>query len=258
VSSVILDVRDGVAELVLNRPEKRNALREADVSTLRSALSEATGRGARTLLLRGEGAAFCSGRDLSTAAPGEEDGGQVLRDVFNPLILELAAMPLPTVAAVQGPCLGAGLGMALACDVMIVADDARLGSPFARIGAVLDSGAHLWLRERVGAHRALELIYTGRLLSGREAAAWGLANRTVAGTELLARARDLAVQVAAGPTTAFLLSKQIIRRIHDDGLGLAEVLQAEAEAQTTATTTADYAEGVSAFLRKTTPTFIGR
>ena len=99
---------------------------------------------------------------------------------------------MPTIAAVHGACLGTGLGLALACDIVYAADDARIGSPFARIGAVLDSGAHAAFVSRVGPHRALELIYTGRLLSGREAAEWGLVNRSVAGADLVRRTRELA------------------------------------------------------------------
>ncbi len=108
------------------------------------------------------------------------------------------------IAAVQGACLGTGLGLALACDIVYAADDARIGSPFARIGAVLDSGAHAAFVSRVGPHRALELVYTGRLLSGREAEQWGLVNRSVAGADLLRRTRELAASIARGPTAAFL------------------------------------------------------
>jgi 2-(1,2-epoxy-1,2-dihydrophenyl)acetyl-CoA isomerase len=258
MTAVTLRMEDGTAEIVIDRPERRNALRDEDVAALRGALRDVVVREARVLLLRGEGPAFCAGRDLSEADPGNEDGGAILRDVVNPLIAELAALPVPTVAAVRGACVGSGLGMALACDILLVADDARLGSPFARIGAVLDSAAHLWLAERVGAHRTLELVYTGRMLSGREAAEWGLANRSVAATELLGEARRLAAGIAAGPTAAFRLSKDIMRRVRDEGPGLAGVLEAEAVAQSAASASADYAEGFSAFLGKRPPRFTGR
>ncbi|MGH3376186.1 MAG: enoyl-CoA hydratase/isomerase family protein [Actinoallomurus sp.] len=257
MSAVTLRLENGVAEITIDRPEKRNALRDTDVTELRSTLCDTVAGGARALLLRGEGPAFCSGRDLSAADPGTEDGGAILRDVVNPLMAELAGLPLPTIAAVQGACLGSGLGLALACDLLIVADDARIGSPFARIGAVLDSAAHLWLAERLGTHRALELVYTGRMLSGREAVAWGLANRSVAATELLGQARSLAARIAAGPTTAFRLSKDVMRRIRDERPALTDVLEAEAVAQSTASATADYTEGISAFVTKRTPRFTG-
>ncbi|WP_238009324.1 enoyl-CoA hydratase-related protein [Dactylosporangium sp. AC04546] len=247
-----------VVEVVLDRPERRNALRDEDVAALRAVIADvAVDSGVRAVLLRGEGKAFCAGRDLSTADPADEDGGEVLDRVYNPLVADLAALAVPTVAAVQGACLGAGLGLALACDVVLVADDAMLGSPFARIGAVLDSGAHRFLVDRVGPHRTLELVYTGRLLRGREAAAWGLANRAVAGSRLLPVARQLVEQIATGPTATFRASKRLVAAIRDEGLALPDVLAAEAAAQSAASRTDDYAEGIAAFQQKRTPAFRG-
>ncbi len=120
----------------------------------------------------------------------------------------IVAFPAPTFAAVHGACLGAGLGLALGCDVVYVADDAKIGSPFARIGAVLDSGGHSFFVSRLGTHRALELIYTGRLLSGIEAAQLGLVNRSMPKDSLVAETRKVAAQVAQGPTAAFMQSKR--------------------------------------------------
>jgi len=255
---VLLSIDGGVAELVLNRPDKLNAMNLAMVHDFVEALRDAEAGGARAVLVRGEGRAFSSGRDLADADPVHEDGEAILRDVFNPLIERMADCPIPTVAAVHGACLGTGLGLALACDVVYAADDARIGSPFARIGAVLDSGAHAAFVSRVGSHRALELIYTGRLLSGREAAAWGLINRSVAGADLVRRTRELASAIAAGPTAAFLESKRIVRAILDDQLSFKDVLVAEAAAQGRASRTHDYQDGIAAFQEKRKPSFTGR
>jgi enoyl-CoA hydratase/carnithine racemase len=159
---------------------------------------------------------------------------------------------------VHGACLGTGLGLALACDVSYAADDARIGSPFARIGAVLDSGAHAALVSRIGPHRTLELVYTGRLLSGREAAEWGLVNRSVAGTDLVRRTREMARAIAHGPTTAFLESKRIVGLIADTFPSRADLLAAEAAAQGRASRTHDYQDGITAFQEKRKPTFTGR
>src|SRR6202041_1762443 len=142
--------------------------------------------------------------DLADAHPGDEDAEAIIETTFNPLIKRIVAFPAPTFACVHGACLGVGLGLALGCDVVYIADDARIGSPFARIGAVLDSGGHSFFVSRLGTHRALELIYTGRLLSGTEAAAWGLVNQCVPKAELVDRVRQLAATVAKGPTAAFL------------------------------------------------------
>jgi 2-(1,2-epoxy-1,2-dihydrophenyl)acetyl-CoA isomerase len=257
-ATVLLTVNEGLAELVLDRPDKLNAVNDAMVRELMASLDAAETGGARALLVRGEGRAFCSGRDLSEADPLHEDGEAILRDVLNPLIARMAAVAIPTIAAVHGACLGTGLGLALACDVLYAADDARIGSPFARIGAVLDSGAHAALVARVGPHRALELIYTGRLLSGREAAEWGLVNRSVAGADLVRRTREMAAAIAHGPTAAFLESKRIVRLIQDETPSFEGVLAAEAAAQGRASRTHDYQDGISAFQEKRKPAFTGR
>ena len=255
---VLLTVDGGVAELVLNRPDKMNAMNLAMVHDLADALDQAETGGARALLVRGEGRAFCSGRDLADADPLHEDGEAILRDIFNPLLERMATIAIPTIAAVQGACLGTGLGLALACDIVYASDDARIGSPFARIGAVLDSGAHAAFVSRVGPHRALELVYTGRLLSGREAEQWGLVNRSVAGADLLRRTRELAASIARGPTAAFLESKRLVRTILDMHPSFREVLAEEAAAQGRASRTHDYKDGISAFQEKRKPSFTGR
>ncbi|HUH08318.1 MAG TPA: enoyl-CoA hydratase-related protein [Egibacteraceae bacterium] len=253
-----LTIGQGIAEITLSRPAKRNAISEPMAAQLLAALESAEESGARALVLRGEGEAFCSGRDLSTADPAADDAQAILSGWVNPLITRLAGLAIPTFAAVHGACLGVGLGLALACDVVYAADDALIGSPFARIGAVLDSGGHLLLSRPLGEHRALELIYTGRLLSGEEAAHWGLINRSVPRAELDQQARALAAVVADGPTTALLESKRLMRRVVDEGLGLDEVLALEAAAQGRAAQTADYSEGIGAFQQKRRPRFTGR
>ena len=257
-ATVLLNMEGGVAELVLNRPDKLNAMNDVMVRELLQSLEQAESSGARALLVRGEGRAFCSGRDLAGADPLHEDGEAILREVFNPVMERMANLTAPTIAAVHGACLGTGLGLALACDILYAADDARIGSPFARIGAVLDSGAHAAFVARVGPHRALELVYTGRLLSGREAAAWGLVNRSVAGADLVRRTRELATTIARGPTAAFLESKRLTRRILDEGPTFTELLAAEAAAQGRASRTHDYQDGITAFQEKRRPSFTGK
>jgi enoyl-CoA hydratase/carnithine racemase len=254
----VLLVRDGaLAEVVLNRPESINAVNDQMAARFLTALEEARDAGVRALVVRGEGRGFCSGRDLTGANPADEDATAILEQTFNPMMRALASFPAPTFAAVHGPALGVGLGLALACDVTYVADDARIGSPFARIGAVLDSGAHYHLVRRIGVHRTLELVYTGRLLSGIEAAAWGIVNRSMARVTLLDQTLATARAVAAGPTLAFLESKRLAARIVDEGLSFEVVLTAEAAAQGAACQTDDYREGIGAFQEKRKPKFTG-
>src|SRR6266481_4573292 len=202
--SVDLSVESGLAEIVLHQPDKMNALNDAMVTELNGALERAASQGVRAMMIRGEGPAFCAGRDLADAHPGDEDAESIIETTINPLIKRIVAFPAPTFACVHGACLGAGLGLALGCDVVYIADDAKIGSPFARIGAVLDSGGHSFLARRIGAHRTLELIYSGRLLSGAEAATWGLVNQSMPKEKLVEHARSMASQVAKGPTAAFM------------------------------------------------------
>src|SRR5215218_5592388 len=131
-------VADGVAEIVLDRPEKLNAFDDTMVDEMHTALDDVVD--ARAVIVRAEGRGFCAGRDLAAADPGNEDGEAVLLQQFNPMLMKLYELPMPTFAVVQGAALGVGLGIALACDVVYVADNARIGSPFAKISAVLDSG----------------------------------------------------------------------------------------------------------------------
>jgi 2-(1,2-epoxy-1,2-dihydrophenyl)acetyl-CoA isomerase len=256
--SVNLSIDGALAEIALNRPDKLNAMREVDVREIIVALDRAEQQHVRALLMRGEGAGFCAGRDLSEADPGNEDGEKILAAVVNPVIRRIATVPAPTFASVHGPCLGLGLGLALACDVVYIADDAKIGSPFARIGAVLDSGGHSFFVERLGTHRALELVYSGRLLSGAEAATLGLVNQSFPADNVLDRTRKLAAQVASGPTAAFMESKRLVRRIDEEGMGLFAVLKHEAISQGVAARTEDYREGISAFLQKRPPRFTGK
>lgn len=254
---ILLERRGDAAELVLNRPERRNALDGASRAVLNGLLDELEKDPPRALLVRGEGKGFCAGRDLSDAEPLTEDGEAILAEM-NPTIARIAGLRCPTVAAVQGAALGFGLGLALACDLLVVGESAKIGSPFAAIGAVLDSGSHHFLCSRIGPARTLELIYTGRFLSGAEAVKWGIANAVHPDDELLAAVRSLVAGIAAGPTTTFLLSKDLIGRITAEGLSLDEVLAAEAVAQGAASRTHDYGEGMTAFQEKRKPTFTGR
>ncbi len=249
---------DGLAHLVLNRPAQLNAMTPEMVDDIRAALGTAATDGSRVLLISAAGRGFCAGRDIAGAEPGQEDGGEVLAGIFNPLMQQVADLPFPTIAAVQGACLGTGLGLALACDVVLAADTAKFGSPFGKIGAVFDSGGHKVFVERLGTAVTLDLIYSGRFLSGAEAAALGLVSRVVPADELASAATAYAAGLASGPVLAFAESKRIVREVADTPSSLAKVLDLEAQAQSRASRTGDYVEGFTAFLERRAPVFRGQ
>ncbi|MCG2623477.1 enoyl-CoA hydratase-related protein [Arthrobacter sp. I2-34] len=256
-----LKIENNVAEVVLNAPQKMNALDEQALIDLGAAYDDAAaaaaGGSVRALLLRGEGRGFCAGRDIAGVVPATDDAYNYLGNLVTPLLQKMAAFPAPTFAAVQGPALGVGLGLLIATDVVYVAENAKIGSPFANLGATLDSGGHWLFTERLGAHRTLDLIYTAELMSGREAVASGLFSRAMPAEELLASTRAIVARVADGATGAFRASKELVAHIRDQRLGLWLATEEENVAQGQLCKSEDYAEGFKAFQEKRRPVFKG-
>jgi 2-(1,2-epoxy-1,2-dihydrophenyl)acetyl-CoA isomerase len=250
-----LTVTDGIAEIVLNSPRKLNSLNEEALAELSQAYDAAAVPGVRALLLRGEGKAFCAGRDISVVDPANDDAYAFLGERVTPLLQKMAGFPAPTFAAVQGACLGVGLGLLVATDVVYVAEDAKIGSPFAALGAALDSGGHWLFTERLGTHRALDLIYTGDLMTGAEAVTSGLFSRSFPAGQLLEHTRDIVARVAAGSGGAYRISKALVAEIRDSRIGLWTAMEEENKAQGILSGTRDYAEGFSAFIEKRKPVF---
>ncbi|MFB4354143.1 enoyl-CoA hydratase-related protein [Microbacterium sp. LS_15] len=252
-----LGIADDVATIVLNAPSTLNALDEQALRDLGRAYDDAEESGVRALILRGEGRAFCAGRDISGVDPRDDDVIGYLGGLVTPLLQRMSRFPAPTFAVAHGACLGVGLGLLVATDVVYVAESAKIGSPFAALGATLDSGGHALFVDRLGAHRTLDLIYTGRLMSGAEAVGAGLFSRVFPDDEVVQATTDAAAAAARGATAAFLASKQLVARIRDERLALWDSVDVENAAQAALSDTDDYREGFAAFQEKRRPEFRG-
>lgn len=250
-----------VAKIKLNRPESLNALSLTMLRELAEALSIAENDGeVRCVVITGEGRGFCSGADLQELKEYYEKGqppnlGENLRKMFNPIILKIRNMEKPVIALINGPAAGAGLGIALACDIRIASEDARLITAFAKVGLVMDSGTNFFLVNTVGLAKALELAFTGEGFSAEEAKELGLVNMVVRREELDSIGMDYAHKLSEGPTKAFGYSKRLLNRAVN--LSLDDTLKLEAETQELAGKTKDHLEGVKAFVEKRKPMFVG-
>lgn len=247
---------NGVAVLTLSRPHALNALSAAMVDELRHAVDSLDGSAARCLLMTGEGRGFSSGADLASGGGLPADAGEALEKHFNPLVEALFALPVPVVAAVNGPAAGAGCSLALAADVVIAARSAYFLQAFVNIGLVPDAGATWLLPRLVGRARALEMMMLGERIPAEQAQSWGLISRVVEDEQLAEEARRLADKLAQGPTVALGLIRQLARDAEQ--LPLTDALQAERIAQKAAGETEDFKGAVIAFLQKQAPVFNGR
>jgi 2-(1,2-epoxy-1,2-dihydrophenyl)acetyl-CoA isomerase len=256
---------DGVATLTLNRPDRLNSLnteviREMidAVDKLRDGQSEA-----RCLLLTGAGRGFSSGADLSGGGAGSSgtssgpvDAGKVLETHFNVLLERLFALPVPFVTAVNGPAAGAGCSYALAGDIIVAARSAYFLQAFVNIGLVPDVGSTWMLPRMVGRARATRMMMLGERIPAAQAYEWGMVSELVDDADLMPRATEIARKLAAGPTKALTLIRTGIRDCLDKSL--TEALMVERRNQMTAGRSADFAEGVTAFLQKRPAAFTGK
>lgn len=247
---------DGVATLTLNRPDRMNALCPQLFDELTAAIDRALADKARALVLTGAGRAFCSGADLAGDTERLADSGAMLDRYYNPLIRKIAGLAIPVVTAINGPAVGAGLGLALAGDIIVMARSAYGLLAFVNIGLVPDAGSTWLVAKAVGRVRALELALLGERLSAEEALAAGLVTRLAADEACLADATAIARKLAAGPSVAIgLIRHQVAAALNAT---LEETLAIERTNQSIAGGTRDFAEAVKAFGEKRPPVFEGR
>lgn len=256
---ILFEIDQGVARITLNRPDLLNSIHTEMSGELQDALARAARDPAiRALLVTGAGRAFCAGQDLDEVRPGGPvtDFAAHARNVYTPLVTGIRRLEKPVVCAVNGVAAGAGANLALACDLVFAAEEASFVQAFAKIGLVPDTGGSFFLPRLVGLARATALCLLGEKISGRQAADMGLIYRACPGAALSDEATRLARHLATQPTTGLGLTKRLLNASLTNDLDAQ--LELEAGLQGVAGCTADYAEGVAAFLGKRAPVFTGR
>jgi 2-(1,2-epoxy-1,2-dihydrophenyl)acetyl-CoA isomerase len=251
---ITVEAVDGVTTITLNRPEVMNALNRGLRAEVTEALRVAyTGR---VIVLTGAGRAFCSGQDLGDAqALGAVDFEAVLRDEYVPMIRAITDAPVPVIAAVNGVAAGAGANLALACDLVIACESASFIQAFARIGLIPDAGGTSFLPRRVGLQRAMGAALLAEPVSAAKAEAWGMIWEAVPDDRFAEVVSARAAQLASGPTGAYAALKQALRGAFDRDLETQLALEARLQGDCGAS--ADFREGVAAFLEKRRPRFTG-
>jgi 2-(1,2-epoxy-1,2-dihydrophenyl)acetyl-CoA isomerase len=254
--SEVLTAREGaVLTITLNRPDVFNAFNRALHAELRVALETAADPAVRAVVITGAGRGFCAGQDLHEFSALERSLRDELEETYHPNIRVIRGLAKPVIAAVNGPAAGAGLSLASACDVRVASTAAAFVPGFVGIGLVPDSGGTWFLHRLLGFARAFEWMSSNRKLGAEEALAWGLVSEVIPAEGFDARVAELAAGWAALPTLAVAMTKQLFESAHT--ASLEEQLALEAELQLTAVGSADFAEGVAAFLEKRSPSFTG-
>jgi 2-(1,2-epoxy-1,2-dihydrophenyl)acetyl-CoA isomerase len=257
--AVLLEVRDGVAHLTLNRPDAANGIDLELAETLLARVDELDANDeARVVLLSGAGSRFCAGGDLREFAAQRDNVEAHFRAVVAPLhaaVSRLAQGALPVIAAVQGSAAGAGMGLLGVADLVVAGQSAKFVMAYTGVGLTPDGGSSWFLPRAVGLRRALELTLTNRVLSAEEAHDWGIVTSVVADDDLQEHARTMASRLAEGPTAAFGGARRLLRQALTTPLD--EQLAAEGDEIGAAASSTDAREGVTAFIEKRPPRFRG-
>ena len=259
---VRLEVEDGVATVTLNQPDRRNALSDAILDGLEDALETVDGADARTLVITGAGGAFSAGGDIERMRDRVETGMPIddaVRSIdrrTGGVVGAVYRFPIPTVAKIDGPAVGAGAGLALACDLQLASEDASMGFVFRHVGLGPDAGVSFLLPRLVGANVAKELLLTGEILDAERARELGLFNHVYPADAFDDRVDELVTTIAAGPTVALRHTTRLVDAAA--GKDLETALADEAATQGIMLGTDDHEEGVAAFLEGREPSFEGR
>ena len=252
------EVAGAVGRITLNRPARLNALTYPMIEELHLVFRRISAGtdGVRAVVITGAGRGFSSGADVVAPRPEDpENPKESLRDYYNPAYQVLKNIPVPTIAAVNGPCAGAGMSLALTCDIVIAARSAYFLAAFVNIGLVPDAGSSWLLPRRIGAAKAAGMMLLGERISAEQAQSWGLIWKCVPDDELLPAVDVLATKLASGPTKTYGFIKQLIRAA--DLNSLPSQMQLEGELQTLVRATDDVAEARKAFAEKRPPAFKG-
>jgi 2-(1,2-epoxy-1,2-dihydrophenyl)acetyl-CoA isomerase len=256
---VLFEVTEAIARIRFNRPAALNAIDEATAEAFHSACEAVSRRtDVRVIVLSGSGRAFMAGGDVRRMHDARADAASLvgaLLDVINPALLLLAELPVPVIASLHGAVAGAGLGIALAADLAIAADDTQFNLAYSRIGATPDVGTTWMLPRVIGLRRALEMALLSETYDAAEALRLGLINRVVPRDALETETEALARRLASGPTLAYGRAKRLLRTAGD--VTLPQQLDAERTAFIESAGTGDFLEGVSAFVEKRAPRFSG-
>ena len=262
-TDLLEQVKDGVAVLTLNRPDRLNAMSRSMLDALLEALPRlAEDPEIGVVVLTGAGRGFCAGGDVKAMAEGNELGGHTMEEKAQALRSRMETsrwlheMPKPTIAMMRGPAAGAGLSLAMACDMRIASDTIRLGTAFARVGYSGDFGGSYYLTQLVGTAKARELYFTADLLDAQQALGLGVVNRVVADARLEEETMALASRLARGPRVAYRYMKRNMNAA--ESASLKEMLDLEAWHHTRTGMTEDHREAARAFVEKREPQFKGR